>query len=196
MNQSEMLPEGPVNSIYPEYPGEYLEEILLDADAIQKRIAELAAQLSRDYAGKNPLLVCILKGATPFHSDLIRRMDIPLAVDFIAVASYGDSTKSTGEVKLIKDLDKSVTGQHVVIVEDIVDTGLTLNYLKNLLANREPADIRICALLSKPARRLIDVTIDYLGFDIPDEFVIGYGLDYAERYRNLPYIGVLRLGVQ
>ncbi len=107
-------------------------------------------------------------------------MDIPLAVDFIAVASYGDSTKSTGEVKLIKDLDESVTGQHVIIVEDIVDTGLTLNYLKNLLANRDPADIRICALLSKPARRLIDVTVDYLGFDIPDEFVIGYGLDYAE----------------
>jgi len=181
--------------IYAEFPGEFLEEVLFSAEKIQARITELGQAIARDYAGQNPLLICILKGASPFHADLIRHIDIPIAVDFIAVASYGDSTRTTGEVKLIKDLDRSITGRPVLIVEDIVDTGLTLNYLKNLLTNREPASVRICALLSKTARRIVEVPIDYLGFEIPDEFVIGYGLDYAERYRNLPYIGILRLAV-
>ena len=181
--------------IYAEFPGEYLEDVLLPAEKIRVRVEEMGAAIAAEYAGKNPLLVCILKGASPFHADLIRSIHIPLAVDFIAVASYGQSTKTTGEVKLIKDLDKSLTERHVLIVEDIVDTGLTLNYLKHLLENRGPASVRICALLSKPARRIVEVPIDYLGFEIPDEFVVGYGLDYSERYRNLPYIGVLRLAV-
>lgn len=185
-----------MKQIYSEYPGEYLLDMLLTPQQIQERVAQLGWAIAEDYGGKNPLLVCILKGASLFHSDLIRNMGIPVGVDYIAVASYGESTKTTGEVKLLKDLDNSITGRHVIIVEDIVDTGLTLNYLRHLLINRDPASVKICALLSKPARRTVDVTVDYLGFEIPDEFVIGYGLDYAERYRNLPYIGILRFGAK
>lgn len=185
-----------MKQIYAEFPGEFILETLLSPDQIREKVATLGQTVSRDYAGKNPLLICILKGASTFHSDLIRSMEIPLAVDYIAVGSYGESTRTTGEVKLLKDLDGSITGRHVIIVEDIVDTGLTLNYLKHLLENRDPASVRICALLSKPARRIVDVPVDYLGFEIPDEFVIGYGLDYSERYRNLPYIGILRFGAQ
>lgn len=179
--------------LYPEYPNEYLKSVLLSEERIQTRIREMGQQLAADYAGQNPLLICILKGACPFHSDLIRATPVPLSVDYISVASYGASTKTTGEVKLLKDLDAPLTNRRVLIVEDIVDTGLTLTYLKHLLENRDPVDVKICSLLSKPARRRVDVTIDYLGFEIPDEFVIGYGLDYSERYRNLPYIGVLHL---
>lgn len=182
-----------MKNIYPDYPGEYLADTLLTAERIQLRIAELGREIAMDYAQKNPLLVCILKGASLFHADLIRTLDFPLAVDYMAVASYGAATKTTGVVKLNKDLDTSVTGRHVIIVEDIVDTGLTLNYLRQLIQSREPASVRVCSLLSKPARRVVEVAIDYEGFEIPDEFVIGYGLDYSERYRNLPYIGILHL---
>ena len=182
-----------MDPIYPEFPGEYMTRILLGADEIREKVTELGRTISQEYAGKNPLMICILKGASLFHADLIRAIDIPLAVDFIAVESYGSSTKTTGEVKLIKDLDKSITSRHILIVEDIVDTGLTLNYLRQLLANREPASVKICTLLSKPARRLVEAHVDFLGFEIPDEFVIGYGLDYDDRYRNLPYIGILGL---
>lgn len=182
-----------MDTIYSEFPGEYLVKTLLTSDQIQARIVELGQAISESYAGKNPLLICILKGASLFHADLIRAITIPLAVDYIAVASYGATTKTTGVVKLLKDLDASITDRHVIIVEDIVDTGLTLNYLKQVLENREPASVQVCALLSKPARRVIEVVIDFQGFEIPDEFVIGYGLDYAERYRNLPYIGILHL---
>lgn len=185
-----------MKQVYPEYPGEYIRDILLTREQIQARVFEMGQTLSKDYAGKNPLFICILKGATLFHSDLIRNIDIPLSVDFIAVGSYGASTHTTGEVKLIKDLDCSITGRHVLIVEDIVDTGLTLTYLKHLLENRDPATVRICALLSKPSRRKVEVAVDYQGFEIPDVFVVGYGLDYAERYRNLPDIGVLKFMAQ
>ena len=183
-----------MKQIYTEYPSEYLKEVLFTNEQIQNRVAELGQLIARDYRGKNPHLICILKGASMFHADLIRAIDIPLSVDYIAVASYGASTKTTGEVQLLKDLDKSIIGRHVLIVEDIVDTGLTLNYLKQLLENRDPASVRVCTFLSKPARRVVDVDVDYLGFEIPDEFVVGYGLDYDERYRNLPFIGVLHLG--
>lgn len=182
-----------MTAIYPEYPDEHLAETLIPAARIQARVAELGLQLTRDYAGRAPLLVCVLKGAAPFHGDLVRVIDLPLTVDYLAVASYGDSTRTTGEVRLIKDLDASVTGRHLILVEDIVDTGLTLNYLRQLLIGREAASVAVCALLSKPARRRVEVQIDYLGFEIPDAFVIGYGLDYAERYRNRADIGVLRL---
>jgi hypoxanthine phosphoribosyltransferase len=182
-----------VKNIYPDHPGEYLANVLLTAEEIRVRIAEMGKELEAEYADKYPLLVCILKGASLFHADLIRCLDIPLTVDYMAVASYGASTKTTGVVKLTKDLDTSVMGRHVIIVEDIVDTGLTLNYLRQLIQSREPASVRVCSLLSKPARRVVEVDIDFQGFEIPDEFVIGYGLDYSERYRNLPYIGVLHL---
>lgn len=182
-----------MKNIYSDYPGEYLTDVLLTAEQIRLRIAELGQEITAGYTEKYPLLVCILKGASLFHADLIRVLDFPLTVDYMAVASYGAATKTTGVVKLNKDLDTSVTGRHVIIVEDIVDTGLTLNYLRQLIQSREPASVRVCSLLSKPARREIGVDIDYQGFEIPDEFVIGYGLDYTERYRNLPYIGVLHL---
>ncbi len=185
-----------MQQIYPEYPGEYIREILITREEIQKRIQEIGNALSADYAGKNPLMICILKGAELFHADLIRRMNIQLGIDFISVGSYGASTHTTGEVKLIKDLDTSITGRHVIIVEDIVDTGLTLTYLKHLLENREPASVSICTLLSKPSRRKVEVKVDYQGFEIPDVFVVGFGLDYAERYRNLPEIGILKFVAQ
>ncbi len=166
--------------------------ILLTADQIQQRIAELAKEIARDYAEvPDLLLVGVLKGSVMCMVDLARALQRPLAVDFIAISSYGEATETSGVVRVLKDLDSSIAGRHVLIVEDIVDSGLTLSYLRESLQRRGPASLRICAFLNKPARREATVHVDYIGFDIPNEFVVGYGLDYAERYRNLPYIGVL-----
>jgi hypoxanthine phosphoribosyltransferase len=172
-----------------------VEEILLSSEQVQARVAELGAQLAVDYAGRDPVLVSVLKGSIIFLADLVRAMPIPLSIDLMEVSSYGASTESSGQVRILKDLSTSIEGREVVVVEDIIDTGLTLNYLLRYLHDKGPASIKICCLLDKPARRLAEIEIDYRGFTIPDRFVIGYGLDYGERYRNLPYIGVLRPSV-
>jgi len=172
-----------------------VEEVLLDADAIAARVAELGAQLSADYAGRNPVLLSVLKGALVFLADLMRTMDIPSSIDLMELSSYGSGTETSGQVRILKDLSASIEGRDVVIVEDIIDTGLTLNYLLRYLAERHPASVSVCCLLDKPARRLADIEIDYRGFTIADRFVVGYGLDFDERYRNLPYIGVLKPSV-
>jgi hypoxanthine phosphoribosyltransferase len=166
--------------------------VLLDAQTIQKRVRELGAQITEDYRGKALHVIAILRGASIFHADLVRAIDLELSFDFIAVGSYGNLTKSSGEVRILKDLDESLEGRYVLLVEDIVDTGLTLHYLLQNLLARNPESIKIAALLSKPSRREIEVPVDYLGFEIPDEFVVGYGLDYAQRYRNLSDICILR----
>ena len=167
-------------------------EILLDADAIAERVRELGAEIARDYAGREPVLVSILKGALPFLADLMRATPIPLALDFLEVSSYGNATETSGVVRVLKDLANPIEDRHVLVVEDIIDTGLTLNYVMDHLRAQHPASVRLCALLDKPARRIVPLPIDYRGFEIPDKFVVGYGLDYGERYRNLPFIGVLR----
>ncbi len=169
-----------------------VEQIMLSEEEINNRVRELGEQISRDYQGKSILVVGILKGAMIFLADLVRNISVPTYFDFMAVSSYGSSTVSSGAVRILKDLDKSIEGKHVIIVEDIVDTGLTLNYLVDILRARDPQSLKICTLLDKPERRTVDVKIDYLGFRIPDKFVVGYGLDYNERYRNLPYIAVLK----
>jgi len=164
--------------------------VLLSFGQIQERIQEMGRQIAADYTDREPHLVGVLKGACPFMTDLAQAIDVPLTLDYIAVSSYGRATKSTGEVKLIKDLDQGLEGRDLLIVEDIVDTGLTLNYLVNLLSARGPRSLKVVTLLSKPARRLVSVHVDYTGFTIEDEFVVGYGLDYNERYRNLKDIVV------
>jgi hypoxanthine phosphoribosyltransferase len=169
-----------------------IAEILIGTEDLQAKVAKLGRQISEDYRGKNPLLICLLRGAVVFLSDLIRAIDVPLEMDFMAISSYGDSTESSGVVRLVMDLKSSITGRNVLIVEDIVDTGRTLAYILDNLQTRRPADIKVCALLSKSSRREIQVEVDYLGFEIPDKFVVGYGLDFAENYRNLPFIGVLK----
>lgn len=166
-------------------------EPLLTREQVQKRVLELGHQIAADYTGRKPHLVAILKGACIFLSDLVRSIPLPLSLDFIAVSSYGASTKSSGVVRITKDLDTSIEGRDVILVEDILDTGLTLNYLHEYLLNRNPASLRICALLNKPSRRIKEVQADYIGFDIPDKFVVGYGLDVGEKYRNLPDICVV-----
>jgi hypoxanthine phosphoribosyltransferase len=160
-------------------------KVLLSHDQIQARVAEMGKQISADYAGREPHLVCVLKGACTFMTDLCRAMDVPLTLDYIAVSSYGATTKSSGEVKLIKDLDQGLDGRDLLVVEDIVDTGLTLNYLLKVLRARGPRSLKVASLLSKPSRRLVETPVDYTGFTIDDLFVVGYGLDYNERYRNL-----------
>ena len=172
-----------------------VENIMFSKEEIAGRIAELAAQLDREYAGKNPLMVGILKGSVMFYADLLRAMTIPVEMDFMAISSYGAGAKSSGEVKLIKDLDRKIEGRHVIIVEDIIDSGYTLSYLKRMLYSRKPESVKICALLDKYSRRVVPIEADYKGFDCEDEFVVGFGLDYAERYRNLPYIGILKRSV-
>lgn len=167
-------------------------EPLFSAEAIQARIAELGAEIARDYDGRNPLLVGVLKGACIFISDLLRAIDLQLGIEFIAISSYGSSMRTSGEVRLVKDLDVAVEGRDILVVEDIVDTGLTLSYLLSNLRARGAASVKLAALLDKYERREREVPIDYLGFKIPDAFVVGYGLDFAERYRNLPYIAVLK----
>ena len=166
-------------------------EILVPEEDLSRRVKELAAEVSRDYADKDLLLIGVLKGAVFFVSDLMRHLDIPVEVDFMAVASYGSSTKSSGVVRILKDLDAAIEGRDVLIVEDIVDSGLTLQYLLRNLAGRNPRSLEVCALLIKPERREVDLHTRYVGFEIPDRFAIGYGLDHAERYRNLPYVAAL-----
>jgi len=171
---------------------EDIDEVLIPEDALQARIRELGAAISNDYAGKEPLLVGILIGAFVFLSDLQRAITIPCQVDFMATSSYGDATESSGIVRILKDLDQSIEGRHVLIVDDIIDTGLTMDYLLQTLKARYPASLRVCALLDKVPRRRREVRIDYRGFEIPDRFVVGYGLDYAGRYRNVPFVCVLK----
>ena len=170
---------------------EHIGEILVQADELQHRIKEMAEEISRDYKGRDLLLIGVLKGAVFFLADLMRHLDVPCEVDFMAVSSYGSSTDSSGVVRILKDLDAPLEGRNVLIVEDIVDSGLTLQYLMRTLAARNPASIEVCALLTKPERRKVDTPARYVGFEIPDKFAIGYGLDYAERYRNLPYVATL-----
>ena len=170
-------------------------DILIDSEIIQARVRELAAEIERDYpAGEEIHLVGVLKGGFVFMADLVRAMSARVTMDFIAVSSYAQSTRSSGEVRMLKDLDSGLEGRHVIIVEDIVDTGLTLIYLQDILRARSPKSLKTACLLSKPSRRLVDVTVDYTGFTIEDKFVVGYGLDYAEKYRNLAYIAVLNNG--
>jgi hypoxanthine phosphoribosyltransferase len=166
-------------------------EILIEEETLQTRIRELGAELSADYAGKELLLVGVLKGAVFFMADLMRSITVPCEIDFMAISSYGASTDSSGVVRILKDLDINIEGRHVLVVEDIIDSGLTLSYLMRNLESRAPASLEVCALMTKPARREIEVDVRYTGFEIPNRFVIGYGLDFAERYRNLPYVGVL-----
>jgi len=166
--------------------------VLISEKEIERRVAELGAQLSAEYADSNPLLVCVLKGGFMFLADLTRKITIPHSIDFMAVASYADSTEPSGVVRILKDLDRDITGRDVLVVEDIVDTGRTLSYLMENLRVRQPASLRVCALLNKMGRRQVDVALDYVGFQIPNEFVVGYGLDYAENYRGLPFVGVLK----
>ena len=169
-----------------------VERVLLSGEQVQARVEELGARLSADYAGREPVFVSVLKGSIVFLADLIRATRVPVSIDLMEVSSYGAGTESSGLVRILKDLSGSIGGRDVVVVEDIIDTGLTLNYLLTYLSGQRPASLAVCALLDKPARRLVDIRIDYLGFSIPDQFVVGYGLDYGERYRNLPYVGVLR----
>jgi len=169
-----------------------ISEILIDEETLHGRIAELGAQISDDYRGQDLLLIGVLKGAIFFMADLMRSIDIPCEVDFMAISSYGAGIDSSGVVRILKDLDVSIEGRNVLVVEDIIDSGLTLSYLLRNLEAREPASLEVCALLTKPERRENDVACRYVGFEIPNRFVIGYGLDFAERYRNLPFVGVLR----
>lgn len=174
---------------------EDIAEVLLTKEQIAQKVIKLGATLATDYAGKRPMMLCVLKGSSIFFADLMRAMDIDVQLDFIAVSSYGRGTGSSGEVRLVKDLDESIEGRHVVVVEDILDTGLTLKYLTEMLRSRGPASLKICTLLDKPERRRAEIEADYTGFTIPNAFVVGYGLDYAEDYRNLPYIGILKESV-
>jgi hypoxanthine phosphoribosyltransferase len=168
-----------------------VEEILIDEGSLQARIAELGDEISEDYRGRDLLLLGVLKGAVFFMADLMRRLSMPCEIDFMAISSYGAATDSSGVVRILKDLDTNIAGRHVLVVEDIIDSGLTLSYLVRNLEAREPASLEVCALMTKPERREIDVDVRYVGFEIPNRFVIGYGLDFAERYRNLPYVAVL-----
>ena len=167
-------------------------EVLLSEEEVDKRIQEIGDQISKDYAGKQVHLVCVLKGGCPFMCELAKRITVPVSYDFMAVSSYGSDTKSSGVVKIVKDLDESLKDKDVIVVEDIIDSGRTLSYLMEMLRDRGPASLRLCTLLDKPDRRVINVDVDYTGFAIPDEFVVGYGLDYDQKYRNLPYIGVVK----
>jgi hypoxanthine phosphoribosyltransferase len=166
-------------------------EILIDEETLAARVAALGVEVSADYAGRDLLLIGVLKGAVFFMADLMRHLTVPCEVDFMAISSYGAATDSSGIVRILKDLDINIEGRDVLVVEDIIDSGLTLSYLIRNLESREPASLEVCALLTKPSRREIDVPVRYVGFEIPNKFVVGYGLDFAERYRNLPYVGVL-----
>ncbi len=169
-----------------------IKEILLSEEQIEKVVKKIADEISRDYKDKNPLIISVLKGSFVFMADLVRRITVPCAVDFMSISSYGKGMRTSGEVKINKDLDTKIENRHVIVVEDILDSGLTLSYILDMFKARGPASIALCALLDKPDRRKMPVRIDYSGFTIPDEFVVGYGLDYNEKYRNLPYIGILK----
>jgi hypoxanthine phosphoribosyltransferase len=180
----------PINS--PKVDDDAIGDILVKPEELQNRVRELAAEISRDYADRDLVLIGVLKGAVFFLSDLMRQLDVPCEVDFMAVASYGSATRSSGVVRILKDLDAVIEGRDVLIVEDIVDSGLTLQYLLRNLGARNPRSLEVCALLTKPERRKVQLPTRYVGFEIPDRFVIGYGLDHGERYRNLPYVAVLK----
>ncbi len=167
------------------------DEIIVSEQQIRARVSELAAQISADYQGRDPLLVCVLKGAVFFMADIVREITVPCELDFMAVSSYGSATDSSGVVRILKDLDANIEGRNVIIIEDIIDSGLTLSYLRKNLHARNPASVEVCALLTKPSRRKVDIACKYVGFESPDKFVVGYGLDYGEMYRNLRYIAVL-----
>lgn len=166
-------------------------KVLISEEEVSKRIAEIGREISEAYAGKEIHLICVLKGGVFFMCDLAKTITIPVSMDFMSVSSYGDGTSSSGIIKIVKDLDESLEGKHVMVVEDIIDSGRTLSYLLEILEKRKPASMGLCTLLDKPERRVRDVQVDYVGFEVPDEFVVGYGLDYAQKYRNLPYIGVV-----
>ncbi len=171
---------------------EDIESILIDEDKLAKRIKEIGQEISEDFAGEEIMLVGILKGASVFMSDLIRQISLPVYIDYMVVSSYGNSAETSGVVRIIKDLEDNIDEKNIIIVEDIIDTGLTLSYLKQNLLSRNPKTLKICTLLDKPARREKEINIDYKGFEVPDEFIIGYGIDYAEKYRNLPFVGLLK----
>jgi hypoxanthine phosphoribosyltransferase len=176
---------------YPEM-GEDISEILLSAEVIQERVTELGKAISEDYKGRNPVLVGVLKGVLFFMADLLRAINLPVEVDFIAVSSYSHEARQQGFVRLQKDLEIPITDRHILFVEDVIDTGLTLNYILRSLQARQPASLEVCVLFNKPERRLIDIPVRYKGFDLPDSFVVGYGLDHREKYRNLPFVGLLK----
>jgi hypoxanthine phosphoribosyltransferase len=165
--------------------------VMIPEEAVDAKIAELGKKISEDYAGKQVHLICILKGSVFFTCELAKRITVPVTLDFMSVSSYGDGTASSGIVKIAKDLDETLEGKEVIVIEDIIDSGRTLSYLLDVLGKRKPNSLRLCTLLDKPDRRVANVKVDYVGFEIPDEFVVGYGLDYAQKYRNLPYIGVV-----
>ena len=167
-------------------------KVLLSEEEVDARIRQIAAKISKDYAGKEIHMICVLKGGVFFTCELAKRITVPVSLDFMSVSSYGDDTKSSGVVKIVKDLDQPLIGKDVLIVEDILDTGVTLSHLVPMLKLRRPNSVRLCTILSKPSRRKVDIEPDYCGFEVPDEFVVGYGLDYDEKYRNLPYVGVLK----
>jgi len=167
-------------------------EVLLSEEEVDKRISEIGEQITKDFAGKDIHLICVLKGGSFFMCELAKRIDLQVSIDFMSVSSYGNDTKSSGVVRIVKDLDESIKDKHVIVIEDIVDSGRTLSYLLQNLKERGPESLSLCTLLDKPERRVVDVNVDYTGFQIPDEFVVGYGLDYAQRYRTLPYIGIVR----
>lgn len=167
--------------------------VLLSEEEVDKRIQEIGKEITKEYEGKNIHLICVLKGGVFFMCELAKRIEVPVSMDFMAISSYGDDTESSGIIRIVKDLDQSITGKDVLVVEDIVDSGRTLSYLLEMLKDRKPNSLKLCTLLDKPDRRITDVKVDYTGFKIPDEFVVGYGLDYAQKYRNLPYIGIVHL---
>ena len=169
-----------------------IERVLFSEEELDRRVSEIAAEINRDYAGKEPMLISVLRGSFVFMADLIRKIEVPCTVDFMSVSSYGRGTTSSGQVQITKDLSDDIEGKDIIVVEDILDSGNTLSYLLQLLQARKPASMKLCTLLDKPDRRVKEVHVDYSGFTIPDEFVVGYGLDYAEKYRNLPYIGILK----
>lgn len=167
-------------------------KVLYSEEQLKAKCAEMGAQITKDYQGKNLLLVTVLKGAVVYLTDLMRNIDLPCTIDFMVVSSYGSGTKTSGVVKIVKDLDQDLSGKDILIVEDILDSGMTLSYLTKLLEDRNPSSVRIAALMDKPSRRQVELKADYIGFEVPDEFVVGYGLDYDEKYRNLPYVGILK----
>ena len=169
-----------------------IERVLFSEEELDRRVSEIAAEINRDYAGKEPMLISVLRGSFVFMADLIRKIEVPCTVDFMSVSSYGRGTTSSGQVQITKDLSDDIEGKDIIVVEDILDSGNTLSYLLQLLQARKPASMKLCTLLDKPDRRVKEVHVDYTGFTIPDEFVVGYGLDYPEKYRNLPYIGILK----
>ena len=171
-------------------------KVLISEKEVDARIQEIADQINKDYAGKEIHMICVLKGGVFFMCELAKRITVPVSLDFMSVSSYGDDTKSSGVVKIVKDLDQPLEGKEVLVVEDIIDSGRTLSYLLKILKNRNPNSVHLCTLLDKPDRRVAEVQVDYCCFEIPDEFVVGYGLDYAQKYRNLPYIGVVELGAE